>query len=136
MSQHRDSNYEFEVFFDGDCPLCEKEIRMLRWMDRKNRLRFTNIAASDLDEAAIGKSFAELMEEIHGRFPNGDWVIGVEVFRQLYSAVGLRWLVWPTRLPGLRWLANLGYRWFAKNRLRLTGRCDADCRVEESAVAK
>ena len=34
----------FEVFFDGDCPLCMKEIRMLQWMDRKNqRIRFTDI---------------------------------------------------------------------------------------------
>ena len=24
---------QFEVFFDGDCPLCVKEIRMLRWLE-------------------------------------------------------------------------------------------------------
>ena len=37
-------NWRIEVFFDGDCPLCVKEIGMLRWMDRKNRIRFTDIA--------------------------------------------------------------------------------------------
>jgi len=44
--------------------------------------------------------------------------------------LGLGILVAPTRLPGVRQLLDVAYRWFARNRLRLTGRCDADgCRV-------
>ncbi len=74
------------------------------------------------------KTPTQFMDEIHGRLPakNGQpaqWIIGVEVFRQLYSAVGFGLLVWPTRLPGISYALNLGYQVFAKNRLRLTGRC-------------
>ena len=75
------------------------------------------------------------MDEIHGRLPgeNGNpnrWIIGVEVFRQLYAAVGFGWLVWPTRLPGISHTLDLGYRVFAKHRLRLTGRCTKEtCEV-------
>jgi len=60
---------------------------------------------------------------------------GVEVFRRLYTAVGLGVLAAPTRLPGMAQLLDLGYRWFAKERLRLTGRC-ADGACELSAGPK
>lgn len=54
----------------------------------------------------------------------------VEVFRQLYAAVGFGLLVWPTRLPGITHAMDFGYHIFAKNRLRLTGRCTTEtCEV-------
>jgi len=71
--------------------------------------------------------------QIHGLLPDGTLVKGLEVFRQAYDAVGLGWLLAPTRWPILRWVSDAGYAWFARNRLRLTGRsgaCDSGrCRV-------
>jgi predicted DCC family thiol-disulfide oxidoreductase YuxK len=119
VEQRRD----FEVFFDGECPLCVREIRWLGWLDRRGRVRFTDIAAPDFDPGALGRTQGELMARIHGRTASGEWVTGVEVFRRLYQAVGLGPLVALTRLPGVKHLLDLGYTWFAKNRLRLTGRC-------------
>jgi predicted DCC family thiol-disulfide oxidoreductase YuxK len=116
-------DFEIEVFFDGGCPLCRREIDLLRRRDRGHRIRFTDIDAEAFDPAAVGKSRDELMAEIHGRLPDGSVIRGVEVFRRLYSAVGFGWLVAPTRLPGVSGLLNLAYRLFAKNRLKLTGRC-------------
>ena len=63
------------------------------------------------------------MGTIHGRLPNGQLIEGVEVFRQLYAAIGWGWLVAASRAPGLSQLLDVAYRAFAKNRLRLTGRC-------------
>lgn len=118
----------FEVFYDGECPLCMREIHMLRRLDRRERILFTDIAAPNFDAASTGLDFETLMARIHGRMPNGTIVEGVEVFRQLYSAVGFGPLVALTRLPGISHILSLGYRWFAKNRLRLTGRCrDEQC---------
>lgn len=119
--------WEIEVFFDGDCPLCAKEIGMLRWLDRgRGKIRCTDIAAPGFDSAALGLTFDELMDRIHGRLADGQLIEGVEVFRRLYSAVGFRWLVAPTRLPGIRQLLDWGYHGFAKHRLKLTGRCTSD----------
>lgn len=123
-------SYEVEVFFDGDCPLCSKEIRMLQRLDKAGRIRFTNIASPDFSAEAVGLSFSELMERIHGRLPDGQLIEGVEVFRRLYAAVGFRRLVAASRWPGVSRLLGLAYRWFAKNRLKLTGRCVNDaCQV-------
>ncbi|MCA9152358.1 MAG: DUF393 domain-containing protein, partial [Planctomycetales bacterium] len=33
-----------EVFYDGDCPLCKREIGFLQRRDRQGRIRFTDIA--------------------------------------------------------------------------------------------
>ena len=124
----------FEVFFDGECPLCLREIRLLRRLDHRGRILFTDIAAPSFDAARVGRSHQELMAQIHGRTPDGEWVEGVEVFRQLYSAVGFGRLVAATRLPLVRGALELAYEAFAANRLRLTGRCEADVCVPRSAV--
>jgi predicted DCC family thiol-disulfide oxidoreductase YuxK len=115
--------HEVEVFHDGDCPLCAREVAMLRRRDRRGRIRFTDIAAPDFDPAAYGTDRATLMARIHGRLPDGTWIEGVEVLRRMYAAIGLGWLVAVTRLPGVAQVAELAYGLFARNRLRLTGRC-------------
>ena len=120
--------FDVEVFYDGDCPLCMREIAMLQRKDRAHRIRFTNIAAAEFDATSVGISWATLMDRIHGRLPDGTLIEGVEVFRRLYAAVGFGPLVAATRLPGLTQLLDLSYRLFAKNRLKLTGRCtDQSC---------
>jgi predicted DCC family thiol-disulfide oxidoreductase YuxK len=122
MTAFDPSTQAFEVFFDGECPLCVREINMLRWLDRKKRVQFTDIAAPSFDASKLGFAHETLMAKIHGRMQDGTFIEGVEVFRQLYQAVGLGPLVALTRLPGIRGLLDVGYTWFAKNRLRLTGR--------------
>ncbi|TWU46756.1 thiol-disulfide oxidoreductase DCC family protein [Rubripirellula reticaptiva] len=130
------TNHTVEVFYDGECPLCVREIQLLKWLDRKDRIQFTNIAAPDFNAAEYERTPVQFMDEIHGRLPAkgsqpAQWIIGVEVFRQLYAAVGLGFLVGPTRLPGISHVLNFGYQVFAKNRLRLTGRCTAKtCEVK------
>ena len=119
------------MFYDGACPLCMREIRMLMRKDRAGRIEFTNIAAADFDASAYGTTYVELMTRIKGRRADGSWIEGVEVFRQLYAAIGWRTLVAISRVPGISHLLRLGYTLFAKNRLRLTGRCapDGSCAV-------
>ncbi len=125
-----------EVFFDGDCPLCMREIRMLRRRDHHARIEFTDISARTFDPTPLGTDYAALMTRIHGRLPDGTWIEGVEVFRQLYAAVGFRRLVAISRWPGISHLARLGYHLFARNRLRLTGRCvDDRCAIPAPRAA-
>lgn len=129
MNDCRKSRYEIEVFYDGDCPLCKREIDFLRWLDRRQHIRFSDIAAAEFSDAELGRSHDQLMRELHGRLPGGEWVTGMEVFRRLYSAVGWGWVFAPTRLPLVRLMFDWMYSLFARNRLKLTGRCDAECRT-------
>jgi len=136
MSDEQPASFVVEVFHDGACPLCAREMGWLRRLDRHGRIRFTDISAPSFDPASVGMSFESLMARIHGRLPDGTIVEGVEVFRQLYAAVGFRRLAALSRLPGIAQLVGAGYWLFAKNRLRLTGRClDGQCTIHRAASA-
>ena len=131
MSNIVETSFEIEVFFDGGCPLCMREIRMLKWWDRLSKIRFTDIDAAEFQAAAVGKTQEDLMAQIYGRLPNGNWIRGVEVFRRLYAAVGFGPVVFLTRLPVISQILDLGYTIFARNRLKLTGRCTKEtCEVK------
>lgn len=135
------ANWQIEVFYDGDCPLCRREIGMLRRRDRRQRIRFTNIAASEFRASDFGVSWDDLMSGIHGRLPDGTWIRGVEVFRKLYAAIGWTPVVWISRLPIIAGLLDRAYRLFARNRLRWTRRCvpgGTSCKLDsrESGVAE
>ena len=135
MNEHGSATYDLEVFYDGACPLCLREVNWLRRRDRRGKFRFTDISASDFQAAAVGKTEEELMARIHGRLSDGTWLQGVEVFRRLYAAIGFGPLVFLSRLPLISQLLNWGYALFARNRLRLTGRCTAkSCAVRPEAV--
>jgi predicted DCC family thiol-disulfide oxidoreductase YuxK len=132
-----EESFEVEVFFDGECPLCVREIRLLQRLDaERGRIRFTDIAAPGFDAAALGIGYATLMERIHGRLPTGELITGVEVFRRLYAAAGFRRLVALTRWPGVSHLLGAAYEVFAKNRLRLTGRCTPELCAAPRPVAR
>jgi predicted DCC family thiol-disulfide oxidoreductase YuxK len=119
------SAYVIEVFFDGGCPLCRREINFLRRWDRRGKIRFTDISSPDFQAAEVGQTEDVLMARMHGRLPDGTWLQGVEVFRRMYAAVGFGPLVFLSRLPLISQLLDWGYVLFARNRLRLAGRCTA-----------
>lgn len=118
--------YAMEVFFDGDCPLCTREVNMIRRRDKVGRIRFTDIAAPGFDAGARGFTMQELMDEIRAELPDGTRIHGVEVFRRMYDLMGLGPLVSVTRLWGVRQGLDGLYKVWAKHRLKLTGRCVDD----------
>jgi len=125
-----------ELFFDGDCPLCAREIALRRRLDRRGEVRFTDIAAPGFDASVVGVPWERLMGTIHARRADGALVTGVEAFREVYAAlgIGLSPLVALSRLPGISHGLDAAYGLFARNRLRLTGRCaDGRCAVPSRA---
>lgn len=128
--------YEGKVFFDGDCPLCRREIAMVKRLDRGGRVVVTDIAKEGFDPTPLGRTHVELMARIHGRREDGTLVEGVDVFRQIYAAIGFGPVVALTRVRPVAWLIDVGYRWFANNRLRLTGRARRRSAGPSSAPAR
>jgi predicted DCC family thiol-disulfide oxidoreductase YuxK len=123
------NNWHFKLLYDGECPLCQREARWLQSRNRRGLLAFEDISAPGFDPALYHTTREELMGVIHGIFPDGRIVRKVEVFRQAYRVIGLGWLLAPTGWPGLRWLTDRGYEWFARHRIQIGrifgGRCDS-----------
>lgn len=124
--------YPLTVFFDGDCPICAREIALMKRLDRRRQLAFCDFSAQEYDAESSGFAAADLATVIHARWADGSVINGVDVFRAMWEAVGLGFLAKLSRLSLVEPLVLKAYAWFARNRLRLTGRaheCTGDiCR--------
>ncbi|DBA92147.1 TPA: hypothetical protein ACH3X1_015868 [Trebouxia sp. C0004] len=121
-------SWEIKMLYDGDCPLCMREVNMLRKRDKsQHKIGFVDISSQDYspkDNAGI--SYEEAMGSIHGILPGDKVITNVDVFRKLYEVVGLGWVYAVTRISFINKLANRVYALWAKYRLPITGRPDID----------
>jgi len=116
--------WQFKLLYDGECPLCLREVRFLQRRDR-GRIWFVDIAAPEYDPALHGGiDFATAMGRIHGILPDGTVLRDMAVFRQVYALIGLGWVYGWTQWPGFRPLADWAYGFWAARRLAWTGRPD------------
>ena len=120
-------NERFRLFYDGECPICRREAAWLKRRDRNGSLEIEDIAALGFDSARYGLNRDEITRVLHGVRADGAVIKGMEAVREAYRAVGLGWLLAPTRLPGLRFLSDLLYGCFARNRLALGRRLEPGC---------
>jgi len=114
--------YPLTVYFDGDCPICRREIDLMKFFNRKKRLRFIDFSTSSYRPDEHGLTPCDLGKVIHARWSDGTVITGVDVFRAMWEEIGLTFLARLTQHPLIHKLLVKAYAWFARNRLRLTGR--------------
>ncbi|MBU6228534.1 MAG: DUF393 domain-containing protein [Cyanobacteria bacterium REEB459] len=119
-----ESGWHIDLLYDGECPLCLREVDFLRRQDRgRGLVRFTNIADQDYHaEHHGGVDYARAMGRIHAVLADGQVIESVEVFRQVYKILGLGWVYAPTGWPLIAPLVDWLYGRWADWRLALTGR--------------
>ena len=120
------TDWKINLLYDGDCPLCLREVNFLQKKDSgRGLVAFTDIAADNYDPAANGNvSFETAMARIHAVLPDGTVVQNVEVFRRVYGILGIGWMYAPTQWPVLGPMVDKLYDIWADWRLKLTGRPD------------
>lgn len=89
------------VWFDGACPLCLREIALMRRLDRRGAIEFIDVASPD---TACPIDRRELLARFHAR-ENGVMLSGAAAFAAMWRAIPL--------------LKPLG--WAARNRVVLKG---------------
>ena len=114
------NDYPLTLLYDGACPICRLEMDRLEQLDGLRRLAFVDVAAPGFDAAKYGAALEDMQRLIHAVRPDGTLVVGVEVFRLAYSAVGWGLLFAPTALPGVSTLAERAYAVFARNRYQVS----------------
>jgi len=123
-----EATWQIRVLFDGECPLCRREIGFLERLDAgRSQIDFEDISSADFEPARYGLEQATVEARIHGVLPDGRVIEGVDVFARAYAAVGFTWISTLAEWRGLRWIMDRLYLLFAKNRLRLTGRAPRQC---------
>lgn len=100
-----------QLYFDGHCPLCKKEMAVLKRL-KSSQLRLVDIhAAAELSD----EEKAEFLAVLHLRLPNGAYLKGVDanVAAWSFTPIGflwkpLRWKFWRSEVDKiyLRWAEN------------------------------
>lgn len=112
------------VFYDGACPVCVREMQVLRRHDRAQRLAMVDIAAADFDAHAWPASRADMNAALHVRLPDGSWRSGMAAIRHIYRVIGKGWWLAPTGWPLISHVFDRLYAAFARHRLVLSARLD------------
>ena len=111
------------MLYDGECPLCVKEIEFLKARDKRRKIDFVDIASSAYSPSDnAGIDYERAMRRIHGITSDGQVIEGVQVFRRLYEAVGLGYVYAIVQVKPIGALAEALYNVWAKYRMELTGR--------------
>lgn len=126
-----------QLLYDGGCPLCVREVAFLQRKDAgRGIIDFVDVADLNYDPAAHGNvSFEAAMDRIHALRSDGTVIQNVEVFRQVYAALGMGWIYAPTGWPVVGAIVDWLYGIWAAWRLRLTGRPDLVTLVAQREAA-
>ena len=126
---------KFIFLFDGGCPLCRRETRFLKKKDFSNKINFIDINNTNYNPSLYKDiSYVEAMSNLHGILENGDIIKGLDVLAYSYELIGLGWVYYPLKIEFLAPLLRLIYQYWAKYRLKITGRsnmekiCTSECK--------
>lgn len=101
------------LYYDGDCPVCAREIAMYRRQPGSDAVCWVDAARCEASALGPGLTREAAIARLHLRRPDGNLVSGAAAFTQLWQALP-RWS-WLGRLLGARVgvvLLEAGYRVF------------------------
>jgi predicted DCC family thiol-disulfide oxidoreductase YuxK len=117
------SNTHLKLLYDGECPICKREICFLQKKEDKNKVKFIDISSESFSPLeSNGIDYETAMSQIHAIDSQGNLLVGIPAFASVYARSHL----WVTstllRIPFIKKLLEPIYKLFAKNRLWMTGR--------------
>ncbi|XP_030938346.1 uncharacterized protein At5g50100, chloroplastic isoform X3 [Quercus lobata] len=117
-------NWTIKMLYDGDCPLCMREVNMLRERNKDyGTIKFVDISSDEYSpEENQGLDYKTVMGRIHAILSDGTVVTDVEAFRRLYEQIGLGWVYAITKYEPIATITDAVYGVWAKYRLQITGR--------------
>ena len=103
-------------FYDGLCPLCMHEVKILQKKDVQQKILFEDINQPNFitKYSFINKDRAGKI--LHGLNRDDEIITGLEVTYLAWSLVGCKWFVAPLRWPVARSIFRRLYFVFAKHR--------------------
>ncbi len=114
------SKFPLQIFYDGSCRVCSREMQVYQRRESADRLQFIDISAPGFIATDHDRSLAEFTRELHVRDSAGQFYTGVAAFARIWSALPesplYSLLGQAVSLPGVRQGADLGYATLARLR--------------------
>jgi predicted DCC family thiol-disulfide oxidoreductase YuxK len=104
---------QLTVFFDGACPLCQREIAYYQRLDTAGQMRWVDVSAADAP-CPDGYCQHDLLKRFHVQCAQGRIYSGAAGFAHLWAALPGVWryvgkvAMWPP----MTWLLEVFYKAF------------------------
>jgi predicted DCC family thiol-disulfide oxidoreductase YuxK len=101
------------VFFDGACPLCQREIAYYQRLDRASNVQWVDVSTADA-VCPDGYCQLDLLKRFHVQCEQGQIYSGAAGFARMWAALpGVwRYVGKVAMLPPITWLLELVYKAF------------------------
>ncbi|PUE08833.1 hypothetical protein B9Z51_07790 [Limnohabitans sp. T6-5] len=107
------------VYYDHSCRLCRSEIENLSARDKNGNLQMLDCSSPQFDASDLPFDQATLMNCIHARDAQGQWLKSTDVFVVCYRAAQLQTIA--RAFAFAKPLAERVYPWIVRNRYILSG---------------
>lgn len=107
------------IYFDASCRLCSSEMYNIKQHDTDNRLTLVDCSSDDFDDRTFkseGIDQQAMMNCLHARNEQGEWIKGVAAFEIIYRSVGMASIAALWGHPVTRPLAERIYPWVVRHR--------------------
>jgi len=109
------------LFFDGSCPMCTKEIKLLENINNGG-LVFMDVHKCEIDESM--PSQLDMLKILHLRTAEGNWIKGIPATVKAWSHTSWGWLFKPLLWPIVNRISGYAYNIWAEKRYRRLYDCD------------
>jgi predicted DCC family thiol-disulfide oxidoreductase YuxK len=111
-------------FHDGECPICNIEIKAMKKLDKKGNINWVDISQDKVALAKAGLTYKQAMDRMHVIDENQQLQSGVLGFLQVWKQLPYYRRIAPIieHVPLLLPMMEVCYRIFARYRLPLTGK--------------
>jgi predicted DCC family thiol-disulfide oxidoreductase YuxK len=122
----------YTVIYDGHCKVCGRMVKMLTRWDRNHELEIIPSQAPGIRERfpwIPPRAYVESMQVVRTR-DGKTWQAASALEELLKILPKGRLISWLFKIPLVRPIVDLFYRWFARNRHRFG--CGEHCQVREA----
>ena len=111
------------ILYDGECGFCFRWVHLWEKVVKARGFFLKELQSASAD-LSLELSPQHLLDDILVLTPGGNLESGANAY--LFVARQI-WWAWPFyalfSLPGFNWILERGYRWFNRNRYRLSSHC-------------
>lgn len=130
ISKQQPGTPRVTMFYDGGCPLCDREVAHYKRLDKDHSVAWVDIDEDTTELAARGIPYQTAMKRLHVTDRDGNLVTGAYAFHTLWQE--LPYYRWLAKVVSPRWLLrtlDVVYNRFAERRYARRQRCDSTCEI-------
>lgn len=120
--KEKDNAADLKFFYDGACPICNREVCYLEKNESKNSMQFIDISSKAFLKESKHLDYGTAMSQMHAIDDQGNLLVGLDAFANAYARCNMLFLSTVLNVQFLRPVLDPMYRLFARHRLLITGR--------------